>query len=246
MKQQPATSDPARAAGANRLLAALGEPDCAGLLAECDLVGLRLGQVLLRADRRTTHAYFPLDAIVSLGIAAAGQERCLEVALVGTEGMVGLPLLLGSTASSLRAVVVKPGAGWRIAAASLAVQLRSSAALRRVTQRFVLASLAQLAQAAWCTRYHRVEPRLARWLLMTQDRAPREPLFATHEELAAALGVRRAGVTRAAASLQERHLIAYRRGVLTLLDLPGLQAAACDCYAVDCASYTKLLQHGAA
>jgi CRP-like cAMP-binding protein len=245
MKLKLANSDSEGAAGANRLLAALGEPDRAGLLAVSELVGLRLGQVLLRTDRRSTHAYFPLDAIVSLGIGAAGQDRCLQVALVGPEGMVGVPLLLDSTASSLRAIVVKPGAGWRVAAAALGEQLRASEALRRVMQRFVLVSLAQLAQAAWCTRYHRLEARLARWLLMTQDRAPREPLFATHEELAATLGVRRAGVTRAAASLQERHLIAYRRGVLTLLDRAGLQAAACDCYAADCASYARLLQQGA-
>jgi len=245
MKDKLANFDAAGAPGANRLMAALGEPDRAGLLALCDLVDLRLGQVLVRADRRTTHAYFPLDAIVSLGIAAAGQARCLEVALVGPEGMIGLPLLLGSTASSLRATVVKPGASWRLAAAPLRAQLRSSEALCRVMQRFVLVSLAQLAQAAWCARYHRLEARLARWLLMTQDRAPREPLLATHEELAAALGVRRAGVTRAAASLQQRHLIAYHRGVLKLLDRPGLQAAACACYAADCASYENLMQQRA-
>jgi CRP-like cAMP-binding protein len=242
MKDKLAIFEAAGVSGSNRLVAGLGEPDRADLLAACDLVDLRLGQVLMRADRRTTHAYFPLDATVSLGITGALQARCLEVALVGAEGMVGLPLLLGSTASSLRATVVKPGPSWRLAAAPLRAQLRSSEALRRVMQRFVLVSLAQLAQAAWCTRYHRLEARLARWLLMTQDRAACEPLFATHEELAAALGVRRAGVTRAAASLQQRHLIAYHRGVLTLLDRPGLQAAACACYGVDCASYTNLMQ----
>jgi CRP-like cAMP-binding protein len=101
----------------------------------------------------------------------------------------------------------------------------------------VLVSLTQLAQAALCTRYHRVEERLARWLLMTQDRAPGGPVYATHEFLAAALGVRRAGVTHAAATLQRRQLIAYHRGVLTVLDRAGLQAAACGCYAADCASY---------
>jgi CRP-like cAMP-binding protein len=101
----------------------------------------------------------------------------------------------------------------------------------------VLVSLTQLAQAALCTRYHRVEERLARWLLMTQDRAPGGPVYATHEFLATALGVRRAGVTHAAATLQRRQLIAYHRGVLTVLDREGLQAAACGCYAADRASY---------
>jgi CRP-like cAMP-binding protein len=246
MENKLATFDPAAGASANLLVDGVGEPDRAGLLAVCDRVDLRIGQVLMRAGRRTTHAYFPLDAIVSLGIAPAGQARCLELALVGPEGMVGLPLLLGSATSSLRATVVKPGASWRLGAAPLGAQLLSSEAFRQVMQRFVLVSLAELAQAAWCTRHHRLEARLARWLLMTQDRAPSELLLATHEELAATLGVRRAGVTRAAASLKQRHLIAYHRGVLTLLDHPGLQAAACACYAADRASYANLMQRRAA
>jgi CRP-like cAMP-binding protein len=108
-------------------------------------------------------------------------------------------------------------------------------------QRYVLVSLTQMAQAALCTRYHRVDQRLARWLLMTQDRVPQGALRATHEFLAATLGVRRAGVTRAAADLQDKHLIAYHRGVLTLVDREGLEAAACGCYAADCASYAALL-----
>jgi CRP-like cAMP-binding protein len=226
----------------NRLLAGLAEADRTFLLQACERVELRAGQVLMLPGRRTTHAYFPLDAIVSLGIGATGQPHCLELALVGPEGMVGVPLLLGSAASSLRATVIKAGGLWRIAAPALRLQLRASEALRGVMQRYVLVSLAQLAQAAWCTRYHRLEGRLARWLLMTQDRAPREAMRATHEDLAAALGVRRAGVTRAAASLQQRQLIAYHRGVLTLVDRAGLQAASCACYAADCASYASLMQ----
>jgi CRP-like cAMP-binding protein len=246
MKDKAANFEGEGAARVNRLLAGLAGPDRASLLQACERVELRVGDVLMRPGRRTTHAYFPLEAIVSLGIAATGQAHCLELALVGAEGMVGVPLLLGSTASSLRARVIKAGALWRIAAPALSLQLGASEALRGVTQRYVLVSLAQLAQAAWCTRYHRLEGRLARWLLMTQDRAPREPMRATHEELAAALGVRRAGVTRAAAALQRRELIVYHRGMLTLVDRAGLQAAACACYAADCASYAHLMQRSAA
>jgi CRP-like cAMP-binding protein len=106
-------------------------------------------------------------------------------------------------------------------------------------QQYVLVAFAQLAQAALCTRYHGVEERLARWLLMTLDRAPDAPVHATHEFLAATLGVRRAGVTRAAAVLQARQLISYHRGVLLVLDRGGLQDASCDCYAADCASYAS-------
>ena len=153
--------------------------------------------------------------------------------------MVGIPLLLGSAASSLRAVVVRPGAAQRIPVAALRLLLQDSGDFGRRMQQYVLVSLAQLAQAALCTRYHRVEERLARWLLMTQDRAPNGPVNATHEFLAATLGVRRAGVTRAAAVLQRRKLIAYHRGVLTVLDRPGLEDASCDCYAADCAAYAS-------
>lgn len=245
MEHEPANHDAGAAAGANRLLAGLAAADRADLLAVSERVGLQRGQVLLHAARRTSHAYFPLDAVVSLGIAPAGQVRCLEWALVGREGMLGVPLLLGSGASDMRAVVVRPGASWRVAAAPLRAQLRSSETLRAALQRFVLVTLAQLAQAVACARQHRVEERLARWLLMAHDRAPGEPLLATHEELAAALGVRRAGVTRAAASLQRRHLIAYHRGVLTLLDRAGLQGAACACYAADGASYEAIMRSGA-
>jgi CRP-like cAMP-binding protein len=239
MKDHLPAPESGSAVRANRLLARLAGTNREHLLASCEPVDLQLGQVLLRPGVRATHAWFPIDAIVSLGMAEGGEQHSFELALVGPEGMVGLPLLLGSNASSLRATVVRAGAALRIAAAPLRLQLRSSEGLRERMQQYVLVSLTQLAQAALCTRYHRVEERLARWLLMTQDRAPGGPVHATHEVLAAALGVRRAGVTHAAATLQRRQLIAYHRGVLTVLDRAGLQAAACGCYAADQASYAQ-------
>ncbi|HZN47862.1 MAG TPA: Crp/Fnr family transcriptional regulator [Ramlibacter sp.] len=230
---------------ANHLLAGLAGANRQRVLASCEVVAVQLGQVLMRPGLRSTHAWFPLDAIVSLGIAAGERAHSFEVGLVGPEGMVGIPLLLGSSDSSLRATVVRQGAALRIAAAPLRLQLRSGEAFRERMQQYVLVTLTHLAQAALCTRYHRVEERLARWLLMTQDRAPLGPVHATHEFLAAALGVRRAGITRAAATLQRRQLIAYHRGVLTVLDRVGLQAAACGCYAADCASYADGMQWAA-
>lgn len=233
---------PDEAVPPNRLLARLPAADRQRFLAACEPVALAFDQVLTHGHGRMTHAYFPTDAIVSLGIAAAGSQACLEVALVGWEGMIGLPLLLGANASTLRPTVVRAGFALRIAAAPLQLQLLGSEALAHRMRRYVLVSHAQMAQAAFCTRYHRVDQRLARWLLMTQDRVQQGALHATHEFLAATLGVRRAGVTRAAADLQERHLIAYRRGVLTLLDRAGLQAVACGCYAADCAAYATLMR----
>jgi CRP-like cAMP-binding protein len=237
MKDQPPAPKSGSALRANHLLARLAGLSHERFLASCEPADLQVGQVLMRPGMHATHAWFPVDAIVSLGLAEGGEQHSFEVGLVGPEGMVGIPLLLGSDASSLRATVVRPGAALCIAAAPLRLQMHSSEAFRERMQQYVLVSLTQLAQAALCTRYHRVEERLARWLLMTQDRAPGGPVYATHEFLATALGVRRAGVTHAAATLQRRQLIAYHRGVLTVLDREGLQAAACGCYAADRASY---------
>ncbi|MEJ8835558.1 Crp/Fnr family transcriptional regulator [Ramlibacter sp. AN1133] len=232
-------ADPETGPRANRLLARLAGEDRARMAAHCESAELEVDQVLMRPGLRTTHAWFPLDAIVSLSMPAAGKPHSLSVAMVGAEGMVGIPLLLGSTASSLRAVVVREGAALRIPVVALRTQLRESDDFRKRMQQYVLVTLTQLAQATLCTRYHRVEERLARWLLMTQDRAPGHPVHATHEFLAATLGVRRAGVTRAAAVLQRRQLIAYHRGVMTVLDRDGLQGASCSCYAADCAAYAS-------
>ena len=239
IKEKPLAPDREATVHANHLVARLAGPDRARLLASCERVELEVGQVLMDPAMRTAHAWFPIAAVVSLGVPATGRPHCFEVSLVGHEGMVGMPLLMGATASSLRATVVRPGAALRIAAAPLRLHLEASEGFRQRLNQYVMVSLAQLAQAAVCTRYHRVEERLARRLLMTQDRAPVGPVQATHEFLAAALGVRRAGITRAAATLQRRKLIAYHRGVLTVLDRPGLQAAACGCYATDCASYAS-------
>lgn len=245
MNEKLEAPDSEAAACANRLLAGLAGANCERVTASCEVVDVQVGQVLMRPGLATTHAWFPLAAIVSLGVAAAGKAHSFEVGLVGPEGMVGIPLLLGSSDSSLRATVVRQGAALRIAAAPLRLHLRSSEDFRERMQQYVLVTLTHLAQAALCTRYHRVEERLARWLLMTLDRDPLGPVHATHEFLAAALGVRRAGITRAAATLQRRQLIAYHRGVLTVLDRNGLQAAACGCYAADCDSYAEGMQWAA-
>lgn len=224
--------------GANRLLARVARAERGRVLGACVPVELAMGDVLMRAGVRTTHAYFLIDAVASLRIEVAGRPHDFEVALVGHEGVVGVPLLLGMAASTLSATVVRPGAALSIAAAPLRLQLLAEAGFRRRMQSYVLVSLAQMAQAVLCTRYHRVDERLARWLLMTQDRAPGQAVHATHEFLAATLGVRRAGVTRAATALQKRKLIAYHRGLLSVLDRKGLEGAACGCYAADRTAYT--------
>jgi CRP-like cAMP-binding protein len=196
--------------------------------------------VLVEAGDPLRHAHFPTDGFVSLLSPIGGSAR-LEVGLVGDEGMVGTPLVLGVATSPLTALVQGTGHCLRIGAADFRAELARSPSLQGVLDRYVFVRMTQLAQAAGCTRFHLVEARLARWLLMTQDRAHSPRFHITHEFLAAMLGVRRAGVTKAATSLQKLGLIRYSRGNIEVLDRRGLVAASCACYRSDRDTYTRVL-----
>jgi len=224
----------------NRLIAALSRKDRERLLGNCERVDLAFGEVLSESGGPIRHVFFPTDSIVSLVIPVPGHTG-LEVGLVGNEGLLGVPLLLGVDVWPLRAVVQGAGPAWRMQAGPFRRELESSVTLRRWLNRYLYVSMWQLAQSAACARFHVVEARLARWLLLTQDRAHADEFHVTQEFLAYMLGARRVGITEAAGALQRKRLIVYRRGHITVLDRGGLEGAACGCYAVEQAVYRDVL-----
>ena len=228
----------------NHLLEMLPDADRQRILSRCDSVQLVLGDVLCEADTHLQHAYFPVDGFISL-LTRIEDHPSLEVGMVGREGLFGAALALGINASPLQALVQGPGQAWRIPAAGLQRELARSAALRQALQHYLYVVMAQMASSAACLRFHLIGPRLARWLLMSEDRAHASRFQVTHEFLACMLGVRRVGVTVAAGALQRQGLIAYHRGMVTVLDRRGLEAAACPCYARQHLAYQALLGRNA-
>jgi CRP-like cAMP-binding protein len=222
----------------NHLIELLPRRDRARLLALCEPAELVLGEVLCEAGMPTQHVYFPTEGFISL-LAHVDEHPGLEVGMVGREGMVGAQVVLGVMTSPLRALVQGAGASWRIGVPAFMAELAANAVLRSQLDRYVYVLMAQMASSAGCLRFHLIGPRLARWLLMTQDRAHDDRFHITHEFLAYMMGVRRVGVTVAAGELQRQGLISYHRGELTVLDRSGLEAASCSCFAADREVYAR-------
>lgn len=231
---------PQRGRASNRLLEALPTNERRRMLAGCETVELAFADVLSTPWQHLSHVYFPTRGFISLIMPIEGPAS-LEVGLVGDEGMFGVPLALGVDVSPLRAVVQGAGSALRMDAARFCGELARSEPLQRKIRHYAFVRYTQLAQTAACTRFHVVESRLARWLLMTEDRAHADTFHVTQEFLALMLGVRRVGVTKAASSLQKRGLIRYSRGIITVLDRRGLNAASCGCYKADRDSYDRVL-----
>ena len=216
----------------NRLLSALPISDRRRIVNSCEMVELALAELVYSPWKPLDFIYFPISSFISL-IMPTGDSTAFEVGLVGNEGMLGTALALNTDRSAERATVLGAGSALRMDASALRREFRRGGALRGVIDRYLHVRMGQLAQAAICAQFHLLEGRVACRLLTTQDRAMANALNITQEVLALKLGVRRAGITQAASSLQQRRLIRYSRGIIDVLDRRGLMVAACSCYQAD-------------
>ena len=222
----------------NRLLAALPRNDYRKLLSVLEPVELAFGEVLYQPRAQIQHVYFPNDCFVSM-LTTVDTGQAAEVGLIGSEGMIGVPMALGVAVSPFRAVVQGGGTAMRMRVVDFRRDFSKNAALQRELFLFTHLLMIQIAQTAACNRFHVVTQRMARWMLMTSDRVNSNEFRITQEFLALMLGVRRSGVSVAMCGLRERKLIVYRRGTITILDHGGLVTASCGCYKTVKDSYTQ-------
>ncbi len=217
--------------GVNRLLATLTTKEYKRLLPKLKTVSLVLGEVLYEPGAVIKYVYFPNDSIISL-ISELSENSLLEVGMVGNEGMAGLAVFMGVNSSSTRALVQGAGTAMRMSSAAVRTEASQLGNFHHLLHRYSHSLLTQVSQSSACNRFHLVNARLARWLLMTKDRLGAEEFPLTQEFLSSMLGVRREGVSKAAGALQAAKLIRYSRGMITILNRRGLEAKSCQCYAI--------------
>ncbi|HWL68946.1 MAG TPA: Crp/Fnr family transcriptional regulator [Geminicoccus sp.] len=229
----------------NHLLTMLPAEEFAALEPFLVLVDLPARQLLQHPNEPVGALYFVESGWISL-LMALQDGSTVDIGMVGREGMIGTPLLLGSDRSIVEAMVQRAGSGIRLDAQHAQDALRACPSLQQLLMHFALALMTQVGQLVACNRHHPIEQRLICWLLMAHDRSDDDQLPMTHEALATTLGVRRASISLAAGALQKADLIRYASGRITILDRAGLEAAACECYRVVDAEYLRLLGRGVA
>jgi CRP-like cAMP-binding protein len=237
----PASPDPHQ----NHLLAALPGSDYERLEPHLELIPMKLGDVLYESGSKMRYVYFPMTSIVSL-LYVMEDGASAEIAIVGNEGILGISLFMGGDTTPSRAVVQSGGHGVRLKAELLKSEFGRFGPTMHLLLRYTQALITQMAQTAVCNRHHSVDQQLCRWLLLSLDRLATNELSMTQELIANMLGVRREGVTEAARKLQDASLIRYRRGRITVLDRPGLEARSCECYEVVKKEFDRLLPYNLA
>lgn len=222
----------------NNLINRLPKRQRSNFIERCERVDLVLGTILYEQNGPIRHVYFPLGGIISVVEIMDGHNP-LEVGLIGDEGMLGATLALGIDSAVQHAVVQGVGTALCMSTLRFRRELRDSITLQHMINRYLYVMISQFSKSAACTHFHELETRLARWLLMTHDRAHADDFSLTHKLLADMLGVRRSGVTIAAGVLQKKKLIRYARGQITILNRKGLEAESCKCYTAIADDYTR-------
>ncbi len=215
----------------NALLAALPAGDCARLSTDLELVPLALGQVLYESGETMSHAYFPLDCIVSLLYVMKNGESA-EIAVVGNEGMIGIALFMGGESTMSRAIVQNAGYAYRLKAQVLKDEFQAGGALSRLLLMFASALITQMVQTAACNRHHTVDQQLCRWILLSLDRLPSDRISMTEKLIGNMLGLKSPEVSKATGVLQKAGLIHYHDGEITVLDRGKVEKRSCECYGV--------------
>ena len=226
--------------GTNRLLSTLQKSLYKELAPDLEKVSLTLRQKLYEPDQPIEAVYFPVNGVVSM-LAHMDNGELIEVATVGNEGMIGLPLFLGAEATPGVAFSQVPGDALRMSAKQFRKAIANNGPFTKMLHRYTQALMVQISQGNACNRAHSIEERCARWLLLTHDRVGEDEFMLTQEFLSQMLGVRRATVNTVAAAFQKAGLIDYSRGRIRILDRKGLEAASCRCYAVIRDEYDRML-----
>lgn len=224
----------------NLLLAALPVEERQRLLADLEPISFSLGEVVYESGGHIDYVYFPTSAIISL-LYIMENGGTAEIGVAGYEGVIGIALFMGGETMPNRAVVQSAGSALRMKTKALQAEFARGGMFQTSLLRYTQALMTQISQTAVCNRLHTVEQQLCRWLLLSHDRLRTDKLVMTHDLIANMLGVRREGITVAAQKLQERGLISYVRGTITLLDRQGLETEVCECYQVVKSEYDRLL-----
>lgn len=232
---------PVQLSSKNRLLAALATPELERVLANAELVKLESGAIIYQTGASQQFAYFPTTAVVALlyilenGVSA-------EIAAIGNEGVVGISIFMGGNATPNCAVVQRSGYAYRLSGRILKTEFDRAGPVLRLLLHYTQALITQMTQTSVCHMHHSIEQQLCRWLLQNLDRSPTNSLFMTQQMIANTMGARRERVTEAASNLQRIGLIRYSRGDIEVIDRPGLESAACECYQVIHAEFIRLMK----